>query len=143
MEEKAVISGEIFRLADELKAQKKLKGDLEDRLDAVKAEITRLDRELSDAMAEAECPKFARGDSTFYLNSRLFASPKAGMNEHMISALKAHGFGDIVKETVNTQTLSSFCKEQIALSGDEETLPDWLGQVVNTFEKVTVGIRKA
>lgn len=136
------LNSEIFTLADELKSKKKLKKELEDQVDAVNAEITRLDRELSDAMAEVECPNFAHGGSTFYLNSRLYASPKAGMGEDMIQALKAHGFGDIVKETVNAQTLASFCKEQIALSGEKEELPDWLAAVVNTFDKVTVGIRK-
>ena len=134
---------EIFALADELKAKKQQKKDLEDQVDAVTAEITRLDRELSDAMAEVECPNFSHGGSTFYLNSRLYASPKAGMGEEMIQALKAHGFSDIVKETVNANTLSSFCKEQIALSGEKEELPGWLADVVNTFDKVTVGIRKA
>jgi len=40
-------------------------------------------------------------------------------------------------------TLASFCKEQIAQSGEAEQLPMWLSDVVNTFDKVTVGIRKS
>ena len=140
MEEKASPGKEIFDLADELKTKKQLKKDLEEKM---KTEIEQLDQRLSDAMAEVECPNFAHGGSTFYLNTRLYASPKSGMAEDMIQALKAHGFGDIVKETVNANTLASFCKEQIALSGEAETIPDWLAQVVNTFEKISVGIRKA
>lgn len=143
MEGKVVIGKEIFDLADQLKAKKQLKKELEEKVKSVNSEIERLDRELSDAMAEVECPNFAHGGSTFYLNSRLYASPKAGMAEDMIQALKTHGFGDIVKETVNAQTLASFCKEQIALSGEKEELPGWLAAVVSTFDKVTVGIRKA
>ncbi len=140
---KTVISSAIFALADELKAKKQQKKELENAVKSVSEEIERIDRELSDAMAEAECPNFSHSGSTFYLNSRLFASPRAGMSEDMIRELKAHGFGDIVKESVNANTLSSFCKEQIALSGEKESLPDWLSDVVNTFDKVTVGIRKA
>lgn len=139
----AVIGKEIFALADRLKEKKQVKKDLENQVKEVNAEIEELDRQLSDAMAEAECPNFAHSGSTFYLNTRLFASPKAGMAENMITALKEHGYGDIVRETVNSQTLASFCKEQIALSGEREELPDWLAEVVSTFDKVTVGIRKA
>jgi len=94
-------------------------------------------------MAEAECPNFSHSGATFYLNTRLYASPKAEMKEDMIAALKAHGYGDIVTESVNANTLASFCRELIAESGEAEQIPGWLSEVVNTFEKVTVGIRKA
>jgi len=143
MEDKAVISRELFDLADQLKARKDLKKELEEQVKAVSAEIDVLDKELSDAMALAECPNFTHSGSTFYLNTRLFASPKGGMKEDMIAALKAHGYGDLVNETVNANTLASFCKEQIAQSGEAEQLPMWLYDVVNTFDKVTVGIRKS
>lgn len=131
---------EIFRLADALKAAKDKKKDLEDKTKAVNAEIEELDRQLSDAMAEAECDNFTRNGSTFYLNSRLYASPEAGNRDALIEALKKNGFGTIVTETVNANTLSSFCKEQMAMNGDE--LPGWLSPVVKTFEKISVGIRK-
>ncbi len=143
MEDKAVISRELFDLADQLKARKDLKKELEEQVKAVSAEIDTLDKELSDAMALAECPNFTHSGSTFYLNTRLFASPKGGMKEDMIAALKAHGYGDLVNETVNANTLASFCKEQITQSGESEQLPMWLSDVVNTFDKVTVGIRKS
>ena len=131
---------EIFRLADALNAAKDKKKDLEDKTKAVNAEIEELDRQLSDAMAEAECDNFTRNGSTFYLNSRLYAFPEAGNRDALIEALKKNGFGTIVTETVNANTLSSFCKEQMAMNGDE--LPGWLSPVVKTFEKISVGIRK-
>ena len=131
---------EIFRLADALKAAKDKKKDLEDKTKAVNAEIEELDRQLSDAMAESECDNFTRNGSTFYLNSRLYASPEAGNRDALIEALKKNGFGTIVTETVNANTLSSFCKEQMAMNGDE--LPGWLSPVVKTFEKISVGIHK-
>ena len=143
MEDKAVISRELFDLADQLKARKELKKELEEQVKSVSAEIDALDRELSDAMALAECPSFSHSGSTFYLNTRLFASPKGGMKEDMIAALKEHGYGDLVNETVNANTLASVCKEQIAQSGEAEQLPMWLSDVINTFDKVTVGIRKS
>ena len=105
------------------------------------AEIEQLDHDLSDAMAEQELDKFTRNGSTFYLNSRLFASPAAGRKEELFAALKENGYGSLVTETVNANTLASFCKEQLAAHEDE--LPAWLSDVVSTFEKVTVGVRKA
>ena len=143
MSEKAVgISQEIFGLADALQEKKQLKATLEDQLSAVNEEIAKIDRELSDAMAEAECPKFTHSGSTFYLSTKLYASPKAGMKEELIEALKKNGYGDLVSETVNANTLSSFCKGLLSECVSEEQLPAWLQDVVNTFDKVTVGVRK-
>lgn len=131
---------QIFELADTLKALKEQKKELDTQTKAIAAEIERIDLELSDAMAEAECERFSRNGSTFYLNSRLYASPVAGRKGEMIMALKANGYGDIVTETVNANTLASFVKEQTTLNDD--VTPAWLTEVVNTFEKVSVGIRK-
>jgi hypothetical protein len=140
MEEDMMEQTEIFKMADELKAAKDEKQELEAKTREVNARIEELDRELSDAMAGAECDKFTRNGSTFYLNSRLYASPAAGGRDALIHALKDNGYGSIVTETVNANTLASFCKEQMTANEDE--LPEWLSGVVNTFEKVTVGIRK-
>ena len=104
------------------------------------AEIEELELSLSDAMATAEVDKFSRNGNTFYLTSRLFASPNAGMKDDMISALRKNGYGELVTETVNANTLASFCKELMAENGDE--LPEWLAGTINTFEKTSVGIRK-
>ena len=60
----------------------------------------------------------------------------------MIAALKANGYGDLVTETVNAGTLTSFAKERMAESETGE-LPGWLDAVVSTFEKVSVGVRKS
>ena len=44
-------------------------------------------------------------------------------------------------ETVNANTLASFIKEQRDATGED--IPSWLGNTVNTYEKVSVGIRKS
>lgn len=131
---------QIFEMADELKAYKEKKKELEAEVKAVTAEIERLDLELSDAMAEAEVERFSRNGSTFYLSSRLYASPAAGMKEELFQALKDNGFGSIVTETVNANTLASFVKEQMAENNEE--VPAWLTEKISTYEKVSVGIRK-
>lgn len=131
---------EIFELVDRLKVAKERKKELDAMVKAMSAEIEELDQELSAAMTEAELDRFSRNGSTFYLNSRLFASPAAGRKEELIRTLKDNGYSSIVVETVNANTLASFVKEQKAVNEDE--IPAWLSDVVSTFEKVTVGVRK-
>ena len=132
---------QIFAMADRLKALQEEKKSLEANVKALGAEIVDLDNQLSDAMAEAELDRFSRGGCTFYLKSRLFASPAAGRKEEMMQALKDHGFGTLVVETVNVNTLASFLKEQREATGGD--IPAWLEGIVNTYDKVSVGIRKS
>lgn len=134
------MENKIFELADRLKAAKDEKKELDAQVKEVTAAIEQLDLALSDAMAEAECEHFSRNGSTFYLNTRFYASPVAGHKEELFRALKENGYGEIVTETVNANTLASFVKEQMSLHDEE--LPAWIAQVVTTFEKVSVGIRK-
>lgn len=134
------MNNKIFDLADLLKAAKDKKKELDAQVKELGAEIERLDLELSDAMTEAECERFSRNGATFYLNTRLFASPMAGRKEDMFQALKSNGYAELVTETVNANTLASFVKEQKELNNDE--IPDWISSVVSIFEKVSVGVRK-
>ena len=130
----------IFLLADQLKVAKEKKKALEDEVKAITAEIDRLDLALSDEMAMSECDSFSRHGSTFYLKSRLYASPKAGGKDKLFSALRKNGYGSMVQENVNANTLSSFVKEQ--KENNKDTIPEWLSSVVNAYEKISVGIRK-
>ena len=131
---------EILLLADQLNATKEAKAEVDKRSKELGAKIEELDRALSDAMAEVELDNFTHSGYTFYLKSRLFASPISGKKDALMDALKGNGFGSLVVETVNSNTLSSFIKEQMAENDDE--IPEWLKENVNTFEKVSVGIRK-
>lgn len=134
------MNNKIFDLADQLKDAKDKKKELDAQVKELGAEIERLDLALSDAMTEAECERFSRNGTTFYLNTRLFASPMAGRKEDMFQALKSNGYAELVTETVNANTLASFVKEQKELNNDE--IPDWISSVVSVFEKVSVGVRK-
>ncbi len=134
------MNNEIFEMADRLKAAKEHKKELDAQVKEVNAEIEQLDLALSDAMAEQEVERFSRNGSTFYLNTRLFASPAAGRKDELMQTLKDNGYGSLVVETVNANTLASFVKEQKAANGDE--IPPWLAGVVSAYEKVTVGVRK-
>ncbi len=131
----------LFELADKLKDAKARKRELEEESKANNALIDELEKQLAEEMADKEVDRFSRNGSLFYLSSRLFASPKAGEKDAMISALRANGYGDLVAESVNANTLAAFAKERIAEDESGE-LPAWLGNVITTYEKISVGIRK-
>ena len=86
---------QIFEMADRLKTLQEQKKDLEAQTKALGAEIAELDEQLSDAMTEAELDRFSRNGSTFYLKSRLFASPASGRKDEMMQALKENGYANL------------------------------------------------
>ena len=133
----------LFQVADELKAAKEWKKSLDAEARELNKTISGLELTLIHAMTEAELNHFNRHGATFYLLTQNYASPKKGQKEELMRELRARGLGDMITESVNVQTLGSFCKEQRALSGPEKKLPEWLEACVDITEKTTVGVRKS
>ena len=131
----------IFDLADQLTTLRDEKKKTEEHLKTISAAIEAVDYKLSEEMAAKDTQNFTRGGNLFYLTTKTRASPAAGAKDALFTALKENGYGDLVQETVNANSLSSFVKEQIAEHKDR--LPGWLDGLVNTFEKTSVGVRKA
>ena len=134
-------SNDLFALADELRELKETKKRLEDELKTVGLEIDRVDAVLAQRMVDAETQNFTRNGTMFSLISTTRASAAAGRKDELFEALREAGYGDLVYETVNANSLSAFVKEQTTENGD--TLPEWLDGLVTVFEKTTVGVRKA
>ena len=131
----------LFEMADRLKALRERKDVLEAELKRTNADIDEADWQLSNLMAETETQNFTRAGTMFCLTTKTRASATAGMKDALFEALRAEGYGDLITETVNANSLSSFVKEQISENGD--SIPEWLHGLVNVFEKTTVGVRKA
>ena len=134
-------SNDLFALADELRELKETKKRLEDELKAAGLEIDRVDAELAQLMADSETQNFTRNGTMFCLTTTIRASAASGRKDELFDALRVAGFGDLVYETVNANSLSAFVKEQTTGNGD--ALPQWLAGLVTVFEKTTVGVRKA
>ena len=134
-------SEDMFVLADKLKELRDRKSELEERAKANQAELEQVMLALSEQMAASETQSFNRSGLLFYLNSKTYAAAKAGQKFELFDALKKQGFGSLITETVNANSLSAFVREQI--EENEDTLPDWLEDKVNVFEKVSVGVRRA
>lgn len=134
-------SNDLFVLADELRALKEAKKYAEQELKEITEEIDCVDAMLAERMIASETQNFTRNGTMFCLTSTTRASATAGRKEELFEALRAAGYGDLVYETVNANSLSAFVKEQSTENGD--TLPQWLDGLVTVFEKTTVGVRKA
>lgn len=131
---------QIIETADRLKFLKDRKKDLEAEIKEINAHIDIAEQFLVESMTTDELDKFTHSGTTFYMKSRLFASAVSGRKQDLMEGLKEHGYGDLVQETVNANTLASFVKEQMEAEGD---LPEWLDETVNTYEKTSIGMRKA
>lgn len=137
---KAVIAGlNMIELAGRLRQLDVKKKELEAQLDEVKQELDWTDRTLREQMVLDEVSKFTHDKVTFSLNTRTFASPREGMKEELIDWLKQNGCGDMVKETVNAGTLSSWAKE-LREANDGE-IPEDLQELLNVYDRTTVGMR--
>lgn len=131
----------MFELAEKLRRLRDDKAAADQRLKDINREIDETAYELSELMAQTETQNFTRGGMMFYLKSTTRASAVAGSKDELYSALKNQGFGDLVYETVNANSLSSFVREQ--MEDNAEALPGWLDGLVNLYEQTTVGLRKA
>lgn len=131
----------IFELADRLKELKEKKKCLEDELKALNTELEETEYELAQMMINEELPSFNRAGTTFYISTRIYASPLADKKTELFKRLKQLGYGDLIYETINHNTFSAFVKEQMAENDDQ--LPEWLDGLVNVHEKTTIGMRKA
>ena len=134
-------SEKMFELADRLKALRDEKKDAEQSLKDLNSTIDEVDFQLASLMADTETQNFTRSGVMFCLTTATRASAAADRKDDLFEALRTEGFGNLIYETVNANSLSAFVKEQTAENDD--ALPDWLSGLVNVFEKTTVGVRKA
>lgn len=131
----------MYELAEQLKQLREEKKDAEQRVKDINAEIDKTEYALVQLMAETETQNFTRAGTMFSLTTKTRASAMAGRKDELYSALKENGFGELVYETVNANSLSAFVKEQIA--ENQDTVPEWLSGLVNVYEQTSVSVRKS
>ena len=71
----------IFELADELKALRDRKAELEAELKQINRKIYFVDADLSDLMGTTGTQNFTRDGTMFFLTTKVHASARAGMKE--------------------------------------------------------------
>lgn len=140
-EEVKKMSNKMFELADSLKELREAKKLAEQAVKNINTKIDEVDYTLSELMAETETQSFTRSGTMFYLTTTTRAAAMTDKKAELYNSLRANGYGDLVYETVNTNSLSAFVKEQTSENND--LLPDWLDGLVTVFDKTSVGVRKA
>lgn len=131
----------MYELAEQLKQLREKKKAAEQQLKDIHAEIAQTEYQLSMQMAETETQNFTRAGTMFALTTKTRASAMAGRKDELYAALKENGYGDLVYETVNANSLSAFVKEQI--SENQDHVPDWLNGLVHVYEQTAVSVRKS
>ena len=117
-------SEKMFELADRLKALRDEKKDAEQRVKELNAALDETDAALAQLMTDTETQNFTRSGTMFCLTNTTRASATADRKDELFEALRAEGYGGLVYETVNANSLSVFVREQI--SENDDVLPDWL-----------------
>ena len=133
---------ELFILADKLHELRKEKDDFTAMLKDTNTNIDAVERELSDAMAKAECSNFTRNSKQFILTTTTRWSAEKERKDELYTALKENGYDHLF--TVNTQTLGSFIREQVNETENEngEThIPDWLSGLVKSYDDVGITMK--
>ncbi len=131
----------MYEIAEQLKQLREEKKDAEQRVKDINAEIDKTEYALVQLMSETETQNFTRAGTMFSLTTKTRVSAVSGHKDELYSALKDNGFGELVYETVNANSLSAFVKEQIAENHDR--IPNWLSGLVNVYEQTSVSVRKS
>ena len=124
----------LFVLADELRELREAKEGLKQELKDANAKIMAVEKRLTDAMTESECPNFTRGGKKFIMTTTSNWSPEPDRKDELYAALKKQGYGHLF--SVNSRTLSGFVRDTVADTEDEngETrIPDWLSGLVSAL----------
>ena len=132
---------DMFELADKLKKLRERKTELADMVKENNAEIEQAELQLSQLMASTETQSFQSAGTLFYLTTKTYASANKEQKDELFEALRNEGYGSLITETINANSLSAFVKEQ--MSENDDVLPQWLDGKVNVFDKVTVSLRKS
>ncbi len=131
---------EMFDLADRLRELKEEKRNLEAKTKETNKEIDAVNIKLLHLMEEQEIDNFTKDGTMFCITQRIRSCSKPDRKHELYNALREQGYGDLIYETVNANSLSSFVKEQIEENDDR--LPSWLDGLINVYEQTSVNVRK-
>lgn len=132
---------DIFTLIDEYKVLLDKKDELKEATTDNNKALEAKKKELSQAMIDAESPKISRGGFLYSLQDKTKYNKIGGCDEDaFFETLKEHGLSDIIKRTVNAQTLSSAMAELVEENDGE--LPEDLEEFINPYQYYDVAKRK-
>jgi hypothetical protein len=99
----------------------------EDDIDKLKEQLALLEAQLLERFENAGQQSFkSKQGVTVYIHRQLWAGAADGNAALLMETLRAEGLGVLVKESVNTQTLSAYVREcaREAFGKEEKTVED-------------------
>lgn len=126
--------------AKHLSRLKNEKAQLEAQAKDIGQQIEETESLLVSEMERGEVEKFSCDGVTYYIKSSVYANLPAENRDIFIRRLRARKMGDIVKPTINTNTLNAFVREKIVEAGG--ALPKWMEGLVTTYTKTGIGTHK-
>lgn len=137
--ETVVQQNPIIELADRLVAIRDEKDALAEREKELNKLEEETERQLFELMISEDLEKFTYAGRTFRPEVKTYASIKAECKKEAFQWLRENGFGDLIKEQVNPQSLSSLYKE---LDENGELTEDF-SQLLNVYQKQKIAVRKS
>lgn len=115
---------------------------LDESLKAKKEEVGYLERELWNAMVDGGLDKVTVDGVSYRPEIKVHGSiDKEYGEDTAFAALREHGFGGLIKETVHPGTFGAFVREQIE-GNDGENLPGWLAAFVKVYREHRIATRR-
>ena len=131
----------MFKRIDELKALLDQKDVLAEAVKENNKAIEIAKKELADLMLSEETTQVVRNGFSYSLQEKVRYSKKAGDDNKFLQTLRDNGLGDLIKETVQAQTLNSAIKNVV--DENEGELPEELAGIINVYDYFDIVKRKS
>lgn len=132
---------DIFKLIDEYKELLDTKDRLKDETTANNKALEAKRKELAQAMIDAESPKVSRSGFLYSLQDKTKYNKIGGCDEEaFFNTLEEHGLGDLIKRTVNAQTLNGAMASLVDENDGE--LPEEFEEFISPYQFYDVAKRK-
>lgn len=87
---------------------------------------------LAALMIDEEVPQISREGYSYSLAVKTKYSKASGQDEALMQVLREYGLGDLIRETINAQSLQGAMSNLVAENDDE--LPEEFNGLVNVYE---------
>lgn len=134
----------ILEIVDLYKELLDKKEELAELTKANNKEIEIVKKDLAQMMVDEECASVSRNGFKYSLQEKVIYQKKSeeALAENEVpffDFLRDEGMGDIIKETVDSRTLSSTIKSLVEEVGE---LPEHFNDYINTYETMDISKRK-
>ena len=130
----------LANLAMELRALKNRRKILKAVLDDLDARINKAEAQIEEKMVATGLASFVSNNAEFSIKETLSTSIIKDRLPDLIHAAKANGCGDLVKTSINTNTLSAYVRQYATANAG--LIPDWVDGLVNLKVKMQIIIKE-